>query len=88
MRVSDILSKKRLSTDFQIWRLVQLGWTQNEVGEAFGLKQHSISEIIGKFSNEINDIQKTACLKWQLTTTATRTLEAPVSVVYRRYLII
>ncbi len=58
MKRNDILSKRRLSRDFQNWRVVQLGWTQNKVGDAYGLERRTISEISKNISSkEIANIQ-------------------------------
>jgi len=57
-KVSDILAKRRLSRDFKIWRLLQLGYTQSEAGAIFGLKQRSVSDISENVSSYIITIQQ------------------------------
>ena len=57
-KVSDVLARMRLSRDIQIYRLLQLGWTQQEAGEVFGLAQPSIVRIITNITNYISNIQQ------------------------------
>jgi hypothetical protein len=45
--VSDIRAKFYASRDSQIYRLSLLGWTQEEIGQLFELRQNTISDIIG-----------------------------------------
>ena len=47
-----------LQRDFQIWRLVQLGWTQSEVGSVYGVDGSVISRIVQNIRiSEIAHIQ-------------------------------
>jgi len=57
-KVSDVLAKRRLSRDIQIYRMYKLGWTQDEIGRIFNLSQPGISRRILQISkNEICNIQ-------------------------------
>lgn len=56
-KITDILSKIRLSRDVKIWRLLQLGWTQQEVGNVFGMTQVHAGEIKENFKSKIISIQ-------------------------------
>jgi len=66
--IGDITRRKRGSRDGKIFKLSQLGWTQEEIGEKVGLDRSTISKIVKKFDiEEIHnfyeregDIQKTA----------------------------
>ena len=49
--------KRRMSRDAQIYRISLLGWTQQEIGELFGLTQQAIAKITTNFASEISSIQ-------------------------------
>jgi len=42
----DIISKKRASRDSKIIKMILEGWTQTEIGEAFGIDQSVVSKIM------------------------------------------
>jgi predicted transcriptional regulator len=46
-----------MGRDLQIWRLVQLGYTQKEIAQLFGLEQPAISKIIPDLKNPIRNIR-------------------------------
>ena len=52
-RVSDVLRKRRHPRDLKIWSLVRLGWTQEKVGELFGLEHPAVAKINGKVEENI-----------------------------------
>ena len=57
-KVSDVLAKRRLSRDIQIYRMYKLGWKQDEIGRIFNSQQSGISKRIFQISkNEIRNIQ-------------------------------
>jgi DNA modification methylase len=57
-KVSDVLARIRLSRDYQIYRLLELGWSQREVGEIFGLSQRAIRKIGTNVQSNISSIQQ------------------------------
>jgi hypothetical protein len=56
--VHQVRIKLLMSRDFQIWRLLQLGYTQEEAGKIFGLTQQGVGKITTDLKNQISGIQK------------------------------
>jgi len=61
-KVTDVLSKRKLSRNYRIWKLIQLGWTQEEVGKLFfpdTKDPHApISKIVSNIDSNILHIQQ------------------------------
>lgn len=45
--------------DIKIWRLVKLGWTQENAGKVFGLERRTVGDIIGgNIKNNVSAVQQ------------------------------
>ena len=55
--ISEVVEKLRLGRDVKIWKLLLLGRTQKEAGDAFGLEQRSVGQIREKLQTQIISIQ-------------------------------
>jgi hypothetical protein len=55
-KVSDVLRKRRHPRDLKIWKLARLGWTQEKVGEVFGLVHSMVNKIVTKLQMQKSDI--------------------------------
>ena len=54
---SEVVDKLRLGRDVKIWKLLMLGRTQKEAGEAFGVARESVRDIGEKLQTQISAIQ-------------------------------
>lgn len=56
--IGERVKKRRASRDSKIYALSLLGWTQQEIGDQFGLKQSAINAIIKNINSSKTDIQR------------------------------
>lgn len=56
--VGEELRARRAKRDAEIYRLVLLGWTREEIGEKFGLAQETVRDIGGELTSQFTTIQE------------------------------
>jgi len=50
--IGEEVRKRRMSRDAQIYRISMLGWTQEEIGELFGITKFRVSQIVKNFTDQ------------------------------------